>query len=130
VLGPRLGAAAMTTYLMVGAAGMPVFSAGGAGLPWMLGPTGGYLIAAPAAAFVAGWIIARSASVWMTAAGLAAGVATMYVGGVAQLMILTGDSFAQVFAFGVLPFLSGDVTKVLMALAALRVVRPNSPQEL
>ena len=91
VLGPRLGAAAMTTYLMIGAAGAPVFSAGGAGLPWMLGPTGGYLIAAPAAAFVAGWVVTRSSSVWMTAAGLAAGVATMYVGGVAQSLSIRAN---------------------------------------
>ena len=123
VLGPWIGATAMTTYLMIGAAGAPVFSLGGAGLPWLLGPTGGYLIAAPAAAFVAGWLVARARSEWAGGRGLAAGVATMYVGGVAQLMILTGQSFGAVLAMGVVPFLSGDVTKILIAVAALRMVR-------
>ena len=54
VLGPRLGALAAASYVMIGAAGAPVFSNGAAGLPWLMGPTGGYLLAAPAAAFLAG----------------------------------------------------------------------------
>ncbi len=48
MLGPRLGALAMAAYVSVGALGAPVFSNGGAGIPWLMGPTGGYLLAAPA----------------------------------------------------------------------------------
>src|SRR5690606_40864442 len=48
LLGPALGAAAQTAYLAAGAAGLPVFTAG-LGVPYLFGPTGGYLLAFPAA---------------------------------------------------------------------------------
>jgi biotin transport system substrate-specific component len=124
MLGPRLGAAAMAIYLGIGAAGAPVFSNGGFGLPWLFGPTGGYLIAAPAAAFVVGTVARRGSSWLRTSLGLSLGVVTMYVGGVSQLLILTGQSITEVFALAVVPFLLGDVTKVLMALVAVRGIKP------
>ena len=54
LLGSRLGAAAVIAYLIEGAIGLPFFAAGGAGLVRFFGPTGGYLVAFPAAAFVTG----------------------------------------------------------------------------
>ena len=61
-LGPRLGAASQILYLLLGIAGLPVFAASpilpqGAGR--LLGPTGGYLMAYPLAAFVTGWLAER-----------------------------------------------------------------------
>ncbi len=123
VLGPRLGALAIATYVSIGAAGAPVFSNGGAGLPWLLGPTGGYLLAMPAAAWVAGRIAGRDGRVLRTVAGLALGIATIYAGGVSQLVLLGGASLGQAVALGVAPFLVGDVTKVLLAFFSARVLR-------
>lgn len=123
MLGPRLGATAMALYLAIGALGAPVFSNGGAGIPWLMGPTGGYLVATPAAAFVTGLLVKRGGAWWMSLAGLGAGVALMYVGGASQLFLITGQSFGEVLALGVLPFLFGDVTKVLIALFVVRRVR-------
>src|SRR5437588_11781462 len=54
LLGSRLGAIAMITYLVEGATGLPFFSGGHGGLLHLMGPTGGYLIAFPAAAFITG----------------------------------------------------------------------------
>src|SRR5262245_34514695 len=60
-LGPRAGAASMALFLAAGAVGAPVFSPGGApGLARFLGPTGGYLLAYPAAAWLAGTLTARA----------------------------------------------------------------------
>lgn len=126
VLGPWLGAAAMAAYLAVGAAGAPVFSFGGAGIPWLLGPTGGYLVAYPAAAFAVGWIAGRRSGALRLSLGLAAGIATIYLGGVSQLFILTGESLGTLLALGVIPFLLGDLTKILMALVLTRLLRPTS----
>src|SRR5690606_20889760 len=123
VLGPRLGALAIATYVSIGAAGAPVFSNGGAGLPWLLGPTGGYLLAMPAAAWVAGRIAGREGRAARTLAGLALGIATIYAGGVSQLVLLGGASLGQAVALGVAPFLAGDVTKVLLAFFSARVLR-------
>lgn len=122
LLGPRLGALSMGAYVVAGAMGAPVFASGGAGLPWLLGPTGGYLLAAPVAAFVAGLVAGREGDLRLLA-GLTFGVATMYVGGVAQLAGLTGQGLEATLAAGVVPFLVGDVTKIGLAFFVVRSAR-------
>ncbi|MAM02646.1 MAG: biotin transporter BioY [Myxococcales bacterium] len=123
MLGPRLGAIAMTAYVTFGAMGAPVFSNGGAGLGWLFGPTGGYLLAAPAAAFLVGMIAGRSGQAWRLIAGLLGGVATMYVGGVLQLMAYTGLDVQSALMAGVVPFVIGDLTKIGFAFFAVLAVR-------
>jgi biotin transport system substrate-specific component len=127
LLGPALGAAAQTAYLMAGAAGLPVFAAG-LGVPYLFGPTGGYLLAFPAAAAVAGAVAmharggAATQLIVLTVAGVLATL-TVYAGGTAQLTLLTGDA-AGALRMGVLPFLIGDLAKLAFAvLLALRIRR-------
>src|ERR1700681_3181030 len=74
-LGPINGAASMLLYLAAGAAGLPVFAPMGApGVARLIGPTGGYLLAYPAAAYVAGVCMARATSFWGRALSAGAGV--------------------------------------------------------
>jgi biotin transport system substrate-specific component len=113
MLGPRLGAASQVAYLTAGAAGLPVFAAGG-GLAYFLGPTGGYLLAYPAAAAVVGWLVTRRGAVWSQLLALAAGVAVIHAGGVAWLSTVVGEGGA--LAAGVAPFLAVDALKVVFAL--------------
>jgi biotin transport system substrate-specific component len=127
LLGPALGAAAQTAYLMAGPAGLPVFAAG-LGMPTLFGPTGGYLLAFPAAAAVAGALAqhARGAVplqvAWLALAALA-GTLVVYAGGTAQLSLLTGDPGLAV-RMGVIPFLIGDAAKLGIAVVvALRIRR-------
>jgi biotin transport system substrate-specific component len=127
VLGPWAGAAAMAGYLALGAAGAPVFSAGHAGVPWLMGPTGGYLVAYPAAAFLVGLLAGRSRHLLRLGVALAAGVLVIYAGGVSQLWILTRQEPGALLALGVLPFLLGDLVKVLVALALLRALPRTRP---
>lgn len=119
-LGPAAGAASQLLYLGVGAVGVPVFAGGGAGLPWMLGPTGGYLMAFPAAAALTGWIAGREGAVFRTAAGLVAGTAAIFVLGAAWLLTSGSVAPGQVFAAAVAPFLPGALIKAAIALAAAR----------
>jgi biotin transport system substrate-specific component len=126
VLGSRAGAGAMAAYLAAGAMGAPVFSFGGAGLPWLMGPTGGYLLAMPAAAFVVGAVAGRDAGWLRLLAALTLGMATIYLGGVSQLFLLTRQEIGSLLAVGVLPFLAGDVTKILGAALLARSVRSTS----
>ena len=126
VLGPRAGAASMALYVGAGALGAPVFSNGGAGLPWLLGPTGGYLLAYPASAFLAGWIAGRRGSTLRTLAGLTAGVLVQYAGGLAQLVALTGEPLGVVLAMGAVPFLFGDAVKIVTAAWLARGMRATS----
>jgi biotin transport system substrate-specific component len=127
LLGPWLGAAAQTAYLAAGAAGLPVFAMG-LGLPYLFGPTGGYLLAFPAAAAAAGMIAvyARGGAVRQAAVLAAAALAAtivVYAGGWAQLSLLTGNARAALF-LGVVPFLIGDLLKLAIAVVlALRIRR-------
>lgn len=127
LLGPWAGATAMAGYLALGIGGAPVFSAGHAGLPWLLGPTGGYLMAYPAAAFLVGALAGETRSALRLGLSLAAGVAVLYVGGVSQLWILTRQDPAALLVQGVFPFLLGDLVKVLGALALVRSLRRTRP---
>lgn len=114
-LGPRAGAASMILYLAAGAAGLPVFAPMGApGILRLLGPTGGYLLAFPIAAFAAGAVAKRYPSFLGRIVAAALGFALIHIGGIAQLTILTGSVVSAVIA-GSLPFLAMDLVKVLLA---------------
>jgi biotin transport system substrate-specific component len=122
LLGPADAAAAMVLYLAAGAAGLPVFAPMGApGLARLLGPTGGYLLAYPVAAAVTGWLGAGRAAFMTRALAAIAGIAVMYLGGLAQLAVLSG-SIATAALLGVLPFAAADVVKAFVAagLSGLR----------
>jgi len=123
LLGPSMGVLSLALYLLMGAAGLPVFTPVGLpGLARLLGPSGGFLLAYPVAAALTG-LVARRLSAWRFGGAVAAsltGLAVVYAGGVAQLAILTG-SVAPAFAAGVVPFLVGDLLKV--GVAALVIGR-------
>ena len=119
LLGARLGALSQVAYLALGAAGLPVF-AQGVGLAAFFGPTGGYLLAFPAAAAFTGWFAARQrregeGGVAWLALGTFLGTLVIFAGGWAQLAVITGDA-RRALEVGVLPFLLGDVIKVLLAV--------------
>jgi len=111
VLGARLGAASQVLYLAAGVSGLPVFVAGG-GAAYLLGPTGGYLLAYPAAAFLAG-ALGRSGTV-RALPGLIAAMASIYVGGLAWLAVV--GSVDTAVALGLRPFALADLVKVLMVV--------------
>lgn len=125
LLGPRLGAASQLTYLAMGVAGLPVFYGGSFGLAHLLGPTGGYLLAYPVTAYVAGLLARPSARAGVVEGarlflGLLLASLVVLVGGTAWLAAMTGD-LSGAIALGFTPFLVGDVVKVgLAALLALR----------
>ncbi len=130
VLGPALGAAAQAAYLGIGLLGAPVFFAGGSGLAHVLGPTGGYLIAYPAAAWLAGMLGPRvaapgSAATIRAAAALFAATALILLGGAAQLSFYVGG-FGRALELGVLPFLVGDGLKIVAALLVARRIRERT----
>ncbi|MBZ5568231.1 MAG: biotin transporter BioY [Acidobacteriia bacterium] len=116
LLGSKRGFAALAVYLAQGAAGLPVFSSfGPGGIAQLLGPTGGYLLAYPAAAFLAGWIAERGAGKFarFVMAALAAEV-VLFAGGLAWLVVLTHGA-TQAMNFGLYPFLFAEIIKIAAA---------------
>jgi len=125
VLGTRLGTATVVAYLAAGALGLPLFTPGGApGVLRFAGPTGGYLLAYPMAAAVAGIVAGGAPRFPRAALAAALGLAVVHVGGLAQLVLLTGDWEAAA-RLGTLPFLLGDGVKVV--IAGLLVARLTAP---
>ncbi len=117
LMGPRFGAASLAVYLAIGAAGLPVFAPGGGlgvGVARLFGPTGGYLLATPLAAAVVGVAATNQGKRYWLVVGLVAGTLVIHSGGVAQLAILSGE-LSKALSLGSLPFLVGDILKILAA---------------
>jgi biotin transport system substrate-specific component len=122
VYGSGLAEATLAAYIVAGALGLPVF-ASGAGLAYLVGPTGGYLLGFLAAAALMGFCSSRGLMRgWMgTIAAFVAGLALIYLPGVAWLAVLFGPHKAM--AFGLVPFLPAEATKLAMAILLYRAGR-------
>jgi len=130
VLGARAGAAAQFAYLMLGIAGLPVFAASPLlpqGAARLLGPTGGYLMAYPVAAFITGLLVERGfGRRFMSAlAAMLAGVAVIYAGGLSWLAGAHVASFSLAVAAGAAPFLIADICKAVLAAVMTATVLPG-----
>jgi biotin transport system substrate-specific component len=130
-LGSRLGAVSQILYLAAGIAGLPVFAASATlppGALRLIGPTGGYLMAYPVAAFVAGYLAERGFDrrYLTSVVAMFAGLAIIFTSGVLWLGLfartLTGSApvgMQSALATGLYPFILPDVVKVIMAAALL-----------
>ena len=118
-LGSARGAFAAALYLIEGLAGLPVFARGGGGIHWFLGPTAGYLLSYPTAAWLAGWFSERGwgSTTARSLAGMLAALAVIYLGGWAWLAVLTSPRAA--FFAGVTPFVLADIVKIALGAALL-----------
>jgi len=147
LLGARFGALSMILYLAMGAAGLPVFTPTVPllGIARLLGPTGGYLLAYPVAAWAVGVLLTPgrrpgensgvlltpghrpgvSRTPWVrTALAVLAGLVLIHLGGLAQLLILTGNLSAAA-RLATWPFLLGDLLKIAVLVPVLTQLTPT-----
>ena len=121
--GMRLGVATLAAYLALGAAGLAVFTGESAGLAYMMGPTGGYLIGFAVAAGVMGWLAARGwdRSVAGMAGALLIGNAVIYAFGLPWMahLFAAEKGMAWVVQWGMTNFLLGDALKLALAAVVL-----------
>ena len=118
ILGRKCGTATVLLYLILGTAGLPVFSGFSGGLGKLAGPTGGYLLGFLFIALLQGFFTERfpgkkSAAV----AGMILGLAICYTFGTFWLAWQISLSFGAALATGVIPYLPGDVLKIILAAA-------------
>ncbi len=119
LLGSKRGALSQLVYLGGGAVGLPVFANGMGGLPYMLGPTGGYLFGFVVSAFVVGFLAERGwdRRLWTSIIAMVLGSAAMYLFGLSWLArYVPGE---KVLVAGLLPFVPGDLFKIALVAAAL-----------
>ena len=121
LLGSRLGAITMIVYLIEGASGLPFFYGGSGGVAHLFGPTGGYLVAFPAAAFITGAFAEHD---WdrrfpTAVAAMAIGSLVITLSGWTWFSIVTNTSMPVVFTTTVSKLIPGDIIKILLAAAAL-----------
>jgi len=126
LLGPQLGALSMILYLAMGAAGLPVFTPTVPliGFARLFGPTGGYLLAYPVAAWAVGTVVREGSRMWRVACGVFAGLVLIHLGGLAQLAIITG-SVASAAQLATWPFLLGDLLKLVILVPVLARLTPT-----
>jgi biotin transport system substrate-specific component len=133
LMGGAAGLGALLLYIALGMAGLPVFAGGGSGVARLLGPTGGYLLAFPVAAWMTGILTRPALGMNRVLAGggvlrvllaCALGMVIIHVGGVAQLALLGGDP-SLAFRMGFVPFLTGDLIKVGLAAVLILVAGPK-----
>lgn len=130
LLGSRRGTITVVLYLLEGMAGLPVFAPVGApGFARFFGPTAGYLLAYPPAAFATGWLAELTAGMWFRrfaglrlAGALFAGEAIIFLGGCSWLAIGTGLGWGHAFYVGLLPFLPGEIMKMALIVVTVRGV--------
>jgi biotin transporter BioY len=118
--GARLGSLCLVSYVLAGAAGVPVFSNFGSGVLFLSGPTGGYLIGFIAAAYVVGLLAERGwdRRAWTTVLAMIFGNIVLYTFGLLWLFCLMGFN-AKVLVVGLYPFIIGDILKIALAAVLL-----------
>ena len=125
-LGSRLGAASQVLYLAAGIAGLPVFAASGVLPPGplrLLGPTGGYLMAYPIAAFLTGYLAERGFDRrYLTSViAMLAGLMVIYAIGVTWLAVFArpiegaAPGLSVAVLTGIYPFIVPDLIKLAIA---------------
>jgi biotin transport system substrate-specific component len=115
-LGMKKGTFSYIIYMLIGFAGLPVFSNFSSGPSKVLGPTGGYLIGFIFMALIAGFFIDKFFDKWyLCFAGMVLGTVVCYIFGSVWLSYQANISASRALAVGVIPFIPGDLAKILIA---------------
>lgn len=119
LLGTKLGTISYLIYLLLGLAGLPVFSGFTGGAAKLAGPTGGYLVGFILMAVITGYFIEKSPkNKPVQVLGMIIGTAVCYAFGTAWLSNQLGMSFVAGLGVGVIPYLPGDAVKIILAVIA------------
>ena len=130
ILGARRGALALALLLVLVAVGLPLLAGGRGGLGVFAGPSVGFLLGWPVAAFVIGWLVERVGAPyrlhWGIVANLVGGIVVLYALGIAGMASVLGIS-VQAAAIATWIFLPGDLVKVVVAAVVARGVHAAYP---
>jgi biotin transport system substrate-specific component len=124
VLGAKYGALSQLVYVLLGAAGLPVFAGFRGGIHAIVGPTGGYILGYIAAAWLVGVMSRRlGGKIIYLIVSMAAGITLCYLLGTVWFMIVTNTGLWASLMLCVFPFLIGDAAKIAVAVALVPQLR-------
>ena len=123
LLGWKFGTISYLIYLLIGIAGLPVFSGFSSGFAKLLGPTGGYLIGFIPMAIIAGIVIDKFTNRGIQILGMIVGTAICYAFGTAWFCFQAGYTVGAALAVCVIPFIPADLCKMVIAMIIGPMVR-------
>lgn len=132
VLGARLGFLAVALYVALGLLGLPIFSGGTGGFGVLAGPTGGFIIGFPVAAFVTGLVVEKlraPVGVATFVGAILGGIVVLYILGIAGLVVNAGME-TKAATVAMLPFVPGDLLKAVLAAFLAQGLAKARPQGL
>jgi biotin transport system substrate-specific component len=115
-LGKKDGFIAQSVYLLIGAIGLPVFAGPVAGIAKLFGPTGGYLLAFPIAAFITGYFFNKESSLFSLLGTTLLATFTIYFFGIMQLNTLYLHNINNAILSGLAIFSVWEIVKMLAAV--------------
>ena len=127
-LGKRNGFLSMVLYLGFGLAGLPVFAGGAFGIPVLLGPTGGYLLAFPAAAFLIGYLLELKKNWPFVLLAMTLGLLLVFTLGTVQLNFVYFHSWSDSLKAGFMAFSIWDLVKLLAATSIYSQFSEKNPR--
>lgn len=125
LLGWKMATASYIVYILIGLAGLPVFSGFSGGPAKLAGPTGGYIVGFIPMAIIAGLTIRYFKNRFVQFVGMVVGTAVCYVFGTAWFCVLMDSTVAAALSTCVIPFIPGDILKMIAALAVGPAVKKS-----
>lgn len=118
ILGMKYGTLSVIVYILLGITGMPVFAGAKGGFAVILGPTGGFLIGYILCAMIVGYVSGRfvNKKIYMVI-GMVISVVVCYIPGILWYYIITGNTISMSIKLCVIPFILGDIIKIIISLA-------------
>ncbi len=129
LLGARWGAASQAVYVLLGLAGLPIFTQGG-GFSYVLQPTFGFLVGLIPAAWLIGYMSRKKSGFWWLCLSCLAGLGVLYLIGMPYMAVILnvylakGMSLWALLMAGMLPFLPGDMVKIAVTALLCGRLRP------
>ena len=134
LLSPKLAVISQLVYLLLGAVGVPVFANFGAGIAKLAGPTGGYLAVYPVLALILSLFMlvydkrVKQEKTWIRVAFLASilvlSLAVCYLTGTLWFCLYSGSTVAKALSLTVIPFIAGDIVKIVLCIILTLSLRP------
>ncbi len=121
-LGSRSGFVSQINYLLLGILGLPVFAGFNMGLHTLLGPTGGYLMSFPFAAFIVGYLVEKKDSNLVVISSFILGELLILLGGATYLTLFLNGNFSKALFSGAIIFSVWDLIKIGAAFSIYKAI--------